>query len=157
METPWWIGLPSVAVAIFGAYQTYESQKSIFTIVDAQTIAAELQLYKAQSSDGFASLNDKVADTFEISKTITGTIDRSKLTFAPANVHGTLGDGYTITASGLNKGDCLNFEPKGLFDSVTVNGQKLDRSSMTLEQMRDLCHSTLWPWVHSNVVVLAGS
>ncbi|MDN7906218.1 hypothetical protein QZM18_19160 [Burkholderia diffusa] len=157
MEAPWWIGLPGVAVAVFGAYQAYQSQRAVFTFADAQTIAAELQVYAAQSPDRFASLNDKVADALVISKGITGTIDRSKLSFAPANFHGTVGDSYKITATGLNKTDCQNFEPKGLFESVTVNGQTYDRSSMTIEQIHDLCHTTFWPWAKGNTVVLVGS
>jgi len=95
--------------------------------------------------------------TFGILRGYAGALDRSKLTFAPADLNGNPGFAYTITARGLNKGDCLDLEPNTLFDSVAVNGQTLDRNSMSLDQMQELCHSTFWPWADGNIVTLKGS
>ncbi len=64
---------------------------------------------------------------------------------------------YSITAKGLKEKDCLNLEPKFLFDSVTVNGTRIDGSAMSLADIQALCHSTFWPWIDGNVVVLSGS
>jgi hypothetical protein len=111
MEMPWWVGFPGIAVTIFGAYQAYESQRSLFTFSDAQMIAAQMQIYGMQSPSKFAGLDDKTADSFGLSKAYSGSLERSKLTFAPAEKNGVAGGSYTITVRGLNKGDCQNLEP----------------------------------------------
>jgi hypothetical protein len=156
-EQPWWLGLLPVVFVAFGGYRLYEQQRFLFTFQDAQLMAAELQVYGAQSSDRFARLDDKTADSIGILSGFTGALDRPKLTFAPADLNGSQGAAYTITAHGLNKGDCLNLEPNVLFDSVTVNGQKIERQSMSAAQIEGLCHSTFWPWTNGNVVTLTGS
>ncbi|MFB9127100.1 hypothetical protein E2553_40045 [Paraburkholderia dipogonis] len=157
MDSPWWFGLIPALVAAYSGYLGYESQRSVFTLADAQTVAAQLKVYGIQSGDRFASLSDATADSFGIAKPLTGTLDRSKLSFAAVDKNGVHGMGYSITAKGLGKKDCLNLEPKFLFDSVTVNGTRIDGTSMTVPQIQDLCHSTFWPWADGNVVVLEGS
>jgi len=157
MDSPWWFGLIPALVAAYGCYLGYESQRSIFTVADAQTMAAQLKVYGAESGDRFASLSDATADSFGITKPLTGTLDRSKLSFAAADKNGVHGMRYSITAKDLGKQDCLNLEPKFLFDSVTVNATRIDSSSMTVPQIQALCHSTFWPWTAKNTVVLTGS
>jgi len=156
-EQPWWLGLLPICFTVICGYQLLKEQRSLFTFEDAQTMAAELKVYGQLSPDRYASLDDRTADSFGILRGYAGALDRSKLTFAPADLNGNPGFAYTITARGLNKGDCLDLEPNTLFDSVAVNGQTLDRNSMSLDQMQELCHSTFWPWADGNIVTLKGS
>jgi hypothetical protein len=154
---PWWVGALPTVIVLFAGYQAYDSQRSLFRFQDAQMMAAQLEVYGAQSSDRFASLNDKVADLAGISKSFTGSLDRSKMSFAPDDVNGAHGAGYMVTVRGIGKADCESLEPNILFESVTVNGQTIRRGSMSVDQIRDLCHSTFWPWASENVVILRGS
>lgn len=157
IEKPWWLSAAVLLFLCFGGYQTYLQQKALFTFEDAQTMAAKLEIFGAESPKRFADLNDKVAADFGIISGYGGGLDRSNIHFAPAQVNGVAGAAYMITVQGLNKRDCLDLEPNVLFASVQVNERLIDRSNMALDEIQALCHSTFWPWAAKNTVILTGA
>jgi hypothetical protein len=153
---PWWIGLVFGLLALIGGYFGWQSERSLFTMADAQMMGAQLASFGQMSAGRYAGLNDKLADQLGITRAYTGRLSRDHYSFSPAPVSGLSDSGYAITVRGLTDVDCASLEMKGLFDSVTVNGTTIDRS-MSVTEIASLCRSTFWPWTKPNTVVLIGS